>query len=96
MVLKQFLLRQSALNAAWNWSPSLRSENDPVSRSLLKVNEKTCRLGTLLFGNRRAYSRIASKALPLQKPYTKTISAYSTLEYVRGIVADAIHFKISE
>jgi len=41
-------------------------------------------LGTLLFGNRRACSRMLESppALSLQKPYMKTISAYSTYRHM--------------
>ena len=37
-------------------------------------------------GKRLSYSKTAALPLPLQNPYTKCMSQYSTWEYTKGIV----------
>jgi len=48
----------------------------------------------LLFGKRTIYSRRASLEFPLKNPYKYTISAYSLLEYLQGMIISLFYKSI--
>jgi len=59
----------------------------PVSRNVWLIRVKTPLDGILQLGKRLWYSSTAARALPLQNPYTKCMSQYSTWENTKGIFA---------
>ena len=59
----------------------------PLSRNVWLMRVKTPLDGILRSGKRIWYSSTAACALPLQNPYTKCMSQYSTWENTKGIVA---------
>ena len=59
----------------------------PVSRNVWLIRVKTPLDGILRSGKHLFYSSTAACALPLQNPYTKCMSQYSTWENTQGILA---------
>jgi len=59
----------------------------PVSHNVWLIRVKTPLDGILRSGKRLWYSSTAACALPLQNPYTKCMSQYSTWENTKGILA---------
>jgi len=59
----------------------------PVSRNVRLILVKTPLDGILWLGKRLWCSSTAARALPLQNPYTKCVSHYSTWENTKGIFA---------
>ena len=60
----------------------------PHSRNAQNTLVKTARFGVLHNGYLLRYSSTAAFALPLQYPYTQTMSAYSSCVNVRGILTN--------
>src|SRR5215510_7949456 len=60
----------------------------PHSRNAQNTFVKTARFGVLRNGYLLRYSSTAAFALPLQYPYTKTMSAYSSCVNVCGILTE--------
>jgi len=59
----------------------------PVSRNVWLIRVKTPLDGILRLGKHLWCSATAACALPLQNPYTKCMSQYSTWENTKGIFA---------
>ena len=60
-------------------------EKDLLIRKLWRLRENVFWWGTLLFRKLRWYSRVAASEFTLQKPCTKTMSAYTWFENWNGI-----------